>query len=221
MDMKSLLDQMLQSGKEMAQKGQTLAEEKLNVPAAGAERDTMLSQLKVGAEAAGVLAMLLGTDAGRRVTGAALKVGSVAALGGLAYQMYNKWQGGQADAAQGATETDQPAAASEPKASAEVLLKAMIAAAKADGHVDAAELAVIRQKLGESKVAGDVNELILSELTQPLSAKDIAALANQDKAVAAEIYVVSALVIDQANEAEKAYLTDLKAALQLPDDLTA
>ena len=33
MDMKNFLDQMLQSGKDIAQKGQTMAEEKLGVPA--------------------------------------------------------------------------------------------------------------------------------------------------------------------------------------------
>jgi uncharacterized membrane protein YebE (DUF533 family) len=216
MDMNSFLDQMLQSGKDMAQKGQTLAEEKLGIPAEGAERDQKLSGLKTGAAAAGVLALLLGTGAGRRVTGAAVKVGSLAALGGLAYQMYRQWENapGATDAAQAA----EPAllAAPAPKASAEILMKAMIAAAKADGHVDSTELESIRQQLVGAELDDDVNDMILSELVNPLDANSIAALANNDLAVATEIYLVSAAIIDVANEAEQAYLLDLRTALQLP-----
>ncbi|MEZ5448573.1 MAG: DUF533 domain-containing protein, partial [Thiolinea sp.] len=91
MNIDGLLNQLLQSGKEMAQKGQTVAEQKLGIPAEGEQRDSMMSGIKTGAAAAGVLALLLGTRTGRRVTGAGLKIGSLAALGGIAYQMYNQW----------------------------------------------------------------------------------------------------------------------------------
>ncbi|MDD5394219.1 MAG: DUF533 domain-containing protein [Thiothrix sp.] len=216
MDMKNFLDQVLQSGKEMAQKGQVVAEQKLGIPAEGEQRDSMLSGMKTGAAAAGVLALLLGTQAGRRVTGAAVKVGGLAALGGMAYQMYRQWESGASTPAEGdAAESAQQTAT--PKASAEVLLKAMIAAAKADGHVDSTEMENIRQRMGEMALDADVNDMILTELTQPLSASDIAALANGDLAVATEIYLVSAAVIDAANDAEQAYLKDLRVALQLPE----
>ncbi len=220
MDMKNFLDQMLQSGKEMAQKGQNMAEQKLGLPAEGEQRDNMLSGMKTGAAAAGVLALLLGTGAGRRVTGAAVKVGSLAALGGLAYQMYRQWENnpnaaGTAQAGEQAM-LEPPA----PKASVEVLIKAMIAAAKADGHVDAAELANIHQQLTDVELQGDVNDMILTELAQPLDVKGIAALAKGDLAVATEIYLVSAAIIDDANEVEKAYLIDLRDALQLPEAVT-
>jgi uncharacterized membrane protein YebE (DUF533 family) len=216
MDMNTILDQWLQSGKEIAQKGQALAEQKLGIPAEGEERDNMLSGMKTGAAAAGVLALLLGTQAGRRVTGAAVKVGSLAALGGMAYQMYRHWDNAAEPAAEQSAE-----GTLAPKASPEVLLKAMIAAAKADGHVDSTEMATIRQQMGEMDLDGDVNDMILTELTQPRSAQDIAALAQGDLAVATEIYLVSAAVIDSANDAEQAYLNDLRAALQLPEATAA
>ncbi|MEB4590868.1 DUF533 domain-containing protein [Candidatus Thiothrix sp. Deng01] len=221
MAVQDFLEQMLQSGKEMAQKGQGMAEQQLGIPTEGEERDKMLSGLKTGAAAAGVLALLLGTNAGRRVTGAAVKVGSVAALGGLAYQLYRQWGADGALANGGVAEAAEPALleASAPKASAEVLLKAMIAAAKADGHVDSAELEKIRQELSATNLDGDVNDLILSELAQARSATDIASLANNNVAVATEIYLVSAAVIDEANEAEKTYLVDLRNALQLPQTI--
>lgn len=221
MDIKNFLDQMLQSGKEMAQKGQTMAEEKLGIPAEGEQREQMLSGLKTGAAAAGVLALLLGTGTGRRVTGAAVKVGSLAALGGLAYQMYRQWEGGAGDGVAQAGEPAQLGAPAAPKASGEALLKAMIAAAKADGHVNSAEMDSIRLQLEGVDLGGDMNDMILDELARPLSAGEIAALANGDMAVATEIYLVSAAVIDEANDAEQAYLADLRAALQLPDDVDA
>lgn len=221
MDMRNFLEKMLQSGKELAQKGQNMAEQKLGVPAEGEQREQMLSGMKTGAAAAGVLALLLGTGAGRRVTGAAVKVGSLAALGGLAYQMYRQWEVNAASTNTTSAGDVALLEMSEPKASAEILLKAMIAAAKADGHVDSAELASIRQQLEGIEAEADVNDMILHELAQPLDAKQIAALANNNLAVATEIYLVSAAIIDGANEAEKAYLEDLRSALQLPEEVSA
>ncbi len=218
MDMKSFMDQVLQSGKDMAQKGQEFAEQKLGIPESGEQREQMLSGMKTGAAAAGVLAVLLGTQAGRRVTGAAVKVGSLAALGGLAYQMYKQWDADNAVPANDAPAGQLAAPEQSPKASTDVLLKAMVAAAKADGHVDSAELENIRKQLADMGLAGDVNDMILEALTQPLGAKDIAALAAGDQAVATEIYLISAAVIDTSNEAEQAYLADLRAALQLPEE---
>lgn len=210
MDMKTLLDQLLQSGKDIAQKGQVLAEQKLGIPAEGEKRDSMLSGMKTGAAAAGTLALLLGTQTGRRVTGAAVKVGSLAALGGLAYQMYRQWETSNA-----ASDTSE--AVTEAQTDPAILLKAMIAAAKADGHVDSAEMTAIRQKLSELALDGDVNDMILTELTKPLDAASIAALADGNVGIATEIYLVSAAVIDVANDAEQAYLADLRAALALPE----
>lgn len=218
MDMTNFLDQLLQSGKTLAQQGQTMAEQKLGIPAEGEQRDSMLSGMKTGAAAAGVLALLLGTQAGRRVTGSAIKVGSLAALGGLAYKMYQQWDKSSTSATTAPPETT-PAqlAAPAPKASPEVLLKAMIAAVKADGHVDATEMENIRQQMEGLALDGDVNDIILAELVKPLDAAGIAALAGDDVAVATEIYLVSAAVIDAANEAEQAYLAELRAALKLPE----
>lgn len=216
MDIKHILDQMLQAGK-------TMAEQKLGIPASGSERDQTLSGLKTGALAAGVIGILLGTQGGRRVTGAAIKVGSLAALGGLAYQMYRQWQAGASSSheATATTQAEPPALeAPAPKASPEVLLKAMVAAAKADGHVDAAEMENIRTQLAEANLGADLNDLIMEELTQPRTANDIAALTQGDGNIAAEIYLVSAAIIDTANEAEKAYLEDLRQALGLPEAAT-
>ena len=218
MDLNNFFDQVLKSGKEMARKGQDVAEDKLGIPAEGEQRDVMLSGLGKGAAAAGVLALLLGTKTGRKVTGTGLKIGSMAALGGIAYQMYNRWQqqnaGGTTDAVALPAPVEQA-----PRLSSEVLLKAMVAAAKADGHVSEEELDFIREKLASGELSDNINSLLLNELIKPLSATDIAALAGDDKAAAIELYLVSSLLINEANDAEQHYLTELQAALGLPDDV--
>ncbi|MGB0845385.1 MAG: tellurite resistance TerB family protein [Thiolinea sp.] len=223
MDLNNFFDQVLQSGKEMARKGQNLAEDKLNIPAEGEQRDAMLSGLGKGAAAAGVLALLLGTKTGRKVTGTGLKIGSMAALGGIAWQMYNRWQQNQDDTAENrGTDTALPPPAEQtPRLDSETLLKAMVAAAKADGHVSEAELDFIRSKLADGDLGDNVNNLLLNELVKPLSATDIAALAGDDKAAAIELYLVSSLLINDANVAEEEYLNELQQALGLPDEAVA
>lgn len=223
MDINNLLEQLLKNGKEAAQKGQTVAEQKLGIPAEGAQRDSMMSGLKTGAAAAGVLALLLGTRAGRKVTGVGLKVGSVAALGGLAYQMYNRWQADNNTTASvdAKTATLLPAPEQKPVLASDVLLKAMVAAAKADGHIDEQELSTIRAKIAELHIDQDVNDMLMNELVQPLGAKEVAALAKGDKQAALELYLVSALLLDKNQEAERVYLSDLQAALALPDAVVA
>ena len=95
MDAKNILEQFLSSAKKLAEQGRDLAEEKLKVPQAGSERDAMLSGMGKGALAAGAMAVLLGTGAGRRITGSAIKLGGLAAIGGLAYTAFQNWQGTQ------------------------------------------------------------------------------------------------------------------------------
>ncbi|WP_298610630.1 DUF533 domain-containing protein [uncultured Thiothrix sp.] len=223
MDINNLLEQLLKAGKDTAQKGQTMAEQKLGIPAEGGQRDSMLSGMKTGAAAAGVLALLLGTRAGRKVTGVGLKVGSLAALGGLAYQMYNRWQADNSTTTtvDNPSPTLLPAPEKQPVLSSELLLKAMVAAAKADGQVDEHELATIRNKMAELHIDQDVNDMLMNALVKPLGAKEVAALAKGDKQAGLELYLVSSLLLDKSQEAERVYLSDLQTALGLPDAVVA
>lgn len=214
MNWKNLLDQVLDAGKEIAEKGQTIAEDKLNIPAEGEARDASLDGMKKGAIAAGALALLLGTKTGRKVTGSAVKLGSLAAVGGLAYKAYQNWQennaveGNQPQAALPAADTAQE------DANSLVLLKAMLAAANADGHIDETELATIREQLEAFEL--DAN---LTELTgQTLSAQQVAELSDSVD-MSAQIYLVSSLVLDRDNIQDEAYRQVLIQALNLADDL--
>jgi len=229
MDVQSFLDELLKTGKEYANKGREIAEDKLQMPKEGEEGyEATVDGMKKGAMAVGVLALLLGTGAGRRVTGSALKIGSLAAIGGIGWQAYQNWQAGQnkenqevKDVANNAklipiNELDADAANKR----SEVLLKAMVAAAKADGHVNNKEIAAIEKQIEKLGLSSEVAALLQTEIKKPLDVKDVATLA-ENQAMAAEIYLVSAVVTDKENSMEKAYLDDLAQALKLPDALVA
>lgn len=221
MDTKGFLEQILQAGRAMADKGLQSAGDKIGIPETGPERDAALSNMGKGALAAGALALLLGTGSGRRLTGSALKLGTLAALGGLAYKAYNNWQAGQSGSP--VTETDPDRMPIDrvygPGADRRSLklIGAMIEAAKSDGHIDAAERSRIEQKIAELGLDTDVASLISERLDKPLDAQSIAAGAVSLEE-AAEIYLVSRMVIDVENSAERAYLDDLARALELAPD---
>ncbi len=219
MDTSALLNQILQSGRDLLVKGQGVAEQKLGVPAAGSERDAMLSGMGKGAAAAGVLALLLGTKGGRKVTGSALKLGSLAAVGTLAYKAYQDWQAQQkgtstAPASPPIGQLSGPPAELRSRA----LLVALIAAAKSDGHIDAEEQAAIDTQILKLNLDTDTLHFIKEEVHKPLDARAVAAGADSQGA-ALEIYATSLLVIDKVNDQERAYLNQLAAALQLPPAL--
>ena len=214
MDIQAITDLLLQSGQELAKKGLALAEEKLQLPASGPERDKALETLGKGAAAGGLLVALLGTGAGRKLTGTTLKLGSLAALGTVAYQAFQQWQGQTDQPGTPVTELSGPAAGTRSLA----LLKATIAAAKADGHLDDAERARLEEQLGKLTLDADTLALFKTELEKPLSAREVAAGADSP-AAAAEIYLISLAVIDEKNEQEHAYLQSLASELKLTPEL--
>lgn len=219
MDTKGFIEQILNAGRELTQQGQSIAQDKLNLPAEGPEREAAISGMGKGAAIAGVLALLLGTKTGRGVTGRGLKLGTLGTLGGLAYKAYQNWQSqqsGQAISETGASMENVSEEQAEQRSLA--LLKAMIAAAKADGHVDAAESAKIESLVTKLDLDNATAKLLQAELPKPLDPGDIAAAADSPEA-ASEIYLASLLVIGEVNEQERAYLDQLAEHLKIPKDL--
>jgi uncharacterized membrane protein YebE (DUF533 family) len=219
-DARSLLDQLFQSGRELAGKGQGMAEKGLGVPEQGPERNAMLSGMGKGALATGALGLLFGTGAGRQLAGPALKIGGLAALGGIAYKAYQTWQANQSDApAEPGTPVGELRGADGDQRSL-ALLKAMIAAAKADGHIDDAERAHINGQIQQLGVESDAARFIQQEVDKPLNPKEIAAGADSPEA-ASEIYLASLLAINVDNVMERAYLGELAKELGIAPGLAA
>jgi uncharacterized membrane protein YebE (DUF533 family) len=218
MDARALLEQILGTGKDLAARGGQMAERQLGVPSAGPERDAMLGGLGKGALIGGALALLLGSKSGRQLTGSALTVGGLAALGGLAYKAYQDWQKAQGGApADPGTPIDRltgPAADSRGLA----LLRGMIAAANADGHIDEAERTRITGQVDRLGLGAEWGQFLADELRRGSDVAEVARGADSLEA-AAELYLVSRLVIDVDDPRERAYLDRLSTALGLAPDL--
>lgn len=234
MDTKSFLDDLLKSGANLAGKGQAIAEDKLQIPAEGVERDAQMDGMKKGAMAAGVLALLLGTKSGRKISGSALKIGGLAAIGGLGYKAYQNWAAeknvneeqyknmaediGTENANTGTLINFDKMDVKDAEDRSQILLKAMIAAAKADGHVNSKEVAAIEEHITKLDLGDETAALIQAEISKPLDVKEVAAMAS-DQAMAAEIYLLSAVISNKENSMEREYLKALATEMNLPDAL--
>jgi uncharacterized membrane protein YebE (DUF533 family) len=221
MDTSALLDQILQAGRDLVNQGKDIAEQRLDIPEKGPERDAALSAMGKGALAAGALALLLGTGTGRRLTGSALKLGSLAALGGVAYKAYQNWQAdqtGESGAHPGTPVDRLSGLAAEHRSLA--LLRAMVVAAKADGHIDEAEQQRIHDGIGRLGMEGNIVQLLEAELSAPVDPAAVARGADSAEA-AAEIYLASLIVIDPDQPAERRYLDDLARHLKLDAGLVS
>ena len=99
----------------------------------------------------------------------------------------------------------------------QLVLRAMISAAKADGELAEDEIQRIVGKIGADGLSEDERQFIISELRQPL---DLAGLVRDvpNAAVAAEVYAASLLAIELDTPAEMAYMRQLAQALQLDGD---
>ncbi len=230
MDTKSFLDELLKTGKEYANKGREIAEDKLQMPKEGEKGyDATIDGMKKGAMAVGVLALLLGTGAGRRVTGSALKIGSLAAIGGIGWKAYQNWVTQKNKSEQEVRDVASNAkiipinelGETEANERSQILLKAMIAAAKADGHINKKEVTAIDEQIKKLGLTGDVASLMQEEIAKPLDVKEIAELAKNNSGIAAEIYLVSAVVSDKENSMEREYLSSLAKEMELPESLVA
>ncbi len=223
-DPQKLLDQFM--GGQSQQQGQ-------NAPRSGSGfSPDMLKGLAGGAAAGGLVSILLGSKGGKKLAGGALKIGGAAVLGGLAYRAWQNYQ-----ATKGAQTTVPveplkdvtpkvegtvflPSGAAERNELSLVLLRAMIAAAKADGHIDAKEQQAIFAKLDELALDNDAKAFVIDELRKPLDIDAVVKGATSPER-AVEIYAASVLAIDPDDPAEQAYLAMLASRLKLDPGLKA
>lgn len=234
LDTKRLLDQFLggqQAGQaQPGQQGQgSFGDLARN---AGGMLSNNLGGIGGGAVAGGLVAVLMGSKSARKMAGNVAMYGGMAALGALAYHAYRNYQAGQSPAASAQSAASvpalpapqgtpfNPASEAEQQSLGRNLLRAMIAAAKADGHVDAAEQANIFAQMDKLNLDGGDKAFVIDELRKPL---DVDAVANGARTPeeAAEIYAASLLAIDIDNAAERGYLGMLAARLKLDEQLIA
>jgi uncharacterized membrane protein YebE (DUF533 family) len=223
-DPQKLLEQFLGGGRP----GTPVKDEK----AAGGISPDFMKGLAAGGVAGGLAGILLGGKTSRKMAKGAVKLGGTAALAGLAYKAYQSWQASQQ---QPAAEAPQPMTDITPKPEGTAflpapgaardgmslaILRAMIAAAKADGHIDAQEHSRIFAKLGEIDLDTEEKAFIIDELRRPLDI-DAVVKAAVTPELAVEIYAASCLAIDPDDPAEQAYLAMLASRLKLDPGLRA
>ncbi|NLZ11510.1 MAG: tellurite resistance TerB family protein [Alcaligenaceae bacterium] len=218
MSVQQLLKQVLQSGQGLGQSaGSQLGE---------LAKGSGLGGFGGGALAGGVLGVLLGNKTLRKKGGKIATYGAAAALGAVALKAYQNWQGSkQAGAASApapvvpsATPVSTPVALgwSEPELEhhSRVILSAMIAAAKADGHIGPQERQLIESELARVASSASDRAWFEAELQKPADPASIATLASTPE-MAAEVYLASALVIDDESFMERAYLDELARQLNI------
>ena len=183
-----------------------------------------------GAAVGGVLGLLLGSRGGRRLGGKAVKMGSVVALGALAWKAYGDWQ--RQNAAAASTAAAPGAAPGAPiggfaalpppqvEQHSRAMLKALIAAAKSDGHLDEVERGQVEAELQRLSADAETRRWVDAEVRRPVDPADVAASASGPE-MAAEIYLASVLVVDETTVMERAYLDELARQLKLAPGLKA
>lgn len=175
-----------------------------------------------------IVAVLLGTKTGRSLGGSAIKLGGMAAIAGLGYQAWKNYQAGKnpIEQPQGQEPVLLPPPDSEFSAEpatvdsdfALSLVRVMIAAARADGHVDDAERARIHDKLALSGLGDDAVAFLDAELRQPVDLDMITAKARSE-AEKVEMFTAARLAIDPDSRAERGFLDLLAGRLGLADPL--
>lgn len=177
--------------------------------------------------AGGAVGLLLGSKRGRSMGGSLLKYGSVAALGALAWKMYQDHQAQQQGARPGvpaaapaAAPTFEALPAPVQEQHSRAMLKAMIAAAKSDGHMDARERELVFGELTRLQADAETRQWVDAELARPIDPAEVARAA-QGPEMAAEMYLASLLVVDETTTMERAYLDALARELRLDGGLKA
>jgi uncharacterized membrane protein YebE (DUF533 family) len=180
----------------------------------------------LGALAGAVLGGLRGSPARGAVGGAALAV-----LGQIAMQALQKGMGASGGAQSGLAEAGistsvgghQQASAEtaiEDEASAELLLRAMINAAKADGQIDGSEMNQILLKLDEAGADQEAKDFVLAEMRRPLDLDGLVARVRTP-GLAAAVYAASTMAIKVDTPAEQNYLAQLATRLGIPPQVRA
>ena len=174
------------------------------------------------------MGLLVGSKKGRKFAGKAATVGGAALIGGIAFKAYKNWQQNNQQSSVNIPghspmthSQDSSNQISVPEISQDfqlTLIKAMIGAAKSDGHIDEVEQQRIFDAVEQMSLSSEMKGLVFDLLRQPIYVEELAHGA-QSMEQKSEVYLASCLAIDLDNQSEHNYLNKLAGALGLPLDL--
>lgn len=157
---------------------------------------------------------------GGKSLGGALGGGVMALLGAMAFKAL---QGSGQSAGRvplGLIEPQTEADREELENRSELVLKAMINAAKADGKIDEGEAHRIVGKLQEAGADADSQRYVLELMRRPMETETLITAAEGHPNLAAELYAASLMAIEVDTSAEQAYLGKLASGLGLTPQVT-
>lgn len=201
-----------------------------------------------GVIAGGIAGSLMSSKSVKQTGKNTFKIGALAAVGGIAWKAYKSYSDQQAkDRAFNrgkyqefavAQNHQQPLQAShfaydpeslnEPQFAAVVnekntegqllLLRAMVSAAHADGHIDQTERMKIFDQVDGMDLSTEDKSSLFDEMRNPLSIEQLVDKVPCSEA-AAEVYTISALAIDLSEKRSRLYLDKLARMLSIPPRL--
>lgn len=216
MNTRSLLDQLLKSGSDLLQ-GNSNPGSTNQTSRTGT---SPLGSLLAGAGGGAAISLLLGSKKARKIGGKAITYGGLAALGVVAWKAWQNYQQNQTGAAPQAQpiQTVDRLPAPQAEHHSQAILRALIAAAKADGHIDQRERELIDNEIARLSNDQSLLQWFDRELQKPLDPAEVAGAADSPE-LAAEMFLASLLMVDQQSYMERAYLDELARQLRLPAEL--
>jgi len=172
--------------------------------------------------ALGGLGALVGSllGGGGKSLGGALGGGLMALLGAMAFKALQGSGQSTGRVPLGLVEPQTEAEREELKNRSELVLKAMINAAKADGEIDEGEAHRIVGKLQEAGADAEGQRYVLDLMRRPMETQALIKAAGGHPNLAAELYAASLMAIEVDTPAEQAYLGKLAAGLGLTPEVT-
>lgn len=183
------------------------------------------NQLAAGAGAGALGGLVLGTSTGRGLAMSAAKIGALALIGGLAYKAYQNYQTGKplitgahpAEIAPTGTGFEPQALTNQ---SATLYIRAMIAAANADGRIDDGEKQRIFGALKQGGLEAEAEGFLQHELGMPATIDELAAEVRSPEE-AAQVYTAARIAIEPDTNSENAFLAALANKLGIDRELAA
>ena len=146
-----------------------------------------------------------------------LKAALVAGAGSMLWKRLTQQMAEQAPAS---SPYSRPAAATEAPADlqAQRLVRAIVFASKADGHIDNQEKAAINQQIRKMNLGRAGEDFVNEAMNEPLDPRLIAdGVTNPEEAL--QLYAISSAVIDPDQFMEKNYLDALSQELKIPPNI--
>lgn len=173
------------------------------------------SDKKIALAALGALVGAILSGGSRSMKGA-VGGGILAVLGAMAYRALKGTPQETQEVPLTLREPATPAEQAALENQAQLMLRAMINAAKADGQIDQGEVQRIIGRLEEAGADKSARDFVLSEMTKPMETEAIVAAAKGNPQLGAELYGASLLAIKVDTPAEQEYMRNLSGGLGLP-----